>query len=558
MINIPELQKQLIKHKLDAYIITRNNMFLGQDVLEEENMIRILTGFTGSAGSLIVFRDKACLLVDGRYDIQAKQQTDSSAVEVFCTRDSIGSWIQNNIKNSCKFAYDPWCHSIAEVDYWKRALTAHEFIEDKDNLLGSRVSPKEAEIFELEEQFAGISSEEKISYLTKFCADNKLDAYLICECDSVSWLMNLRSDLIKDTPILRAFALVSASGEVSLFINDFASLEKELENYRGKTVGLAYNRTPKKVQFLMKEKRIWINNLNNPVIDWKAAKNPVEISGIKKAHLRDAVAVCRFLHWFDNNWQSLDELGVVAKLHEFRAQGQYFYSDSFATIAGFASNGAIIHYQPTAETNRTLKAGSVLLLDSGAQYFDGTTDITRTITVGQPSAEMIDSYTEVLKAHIAVAAAIFPLNTPGLVLDTLARAALWQFGKDYAHGTGHGVGHFLDVHEGPQSLSLKSLTPLKKDMVISIEPGFYKENEYGIRLENLALIGETSTPFMSPMLGCEPLTLVPFDRKLINKNLLNDKELNWLNSYHQRVFEQLSPQLPQEVAVWLQQATQKI
>ena len=558
MITIPELQKQLIKHKLDAYIITRNNMFLGQDVLEEENMLKILTGFTGSAGSLIVFRDKACLLVDGRYDIQARQQTDSSAVEVFCTRDSIGSWIQNNIKNSCKFAYNPWCHSIAEVDYWKRALTAHEFIEDKDNLLGSRVSSKEAEIFELEEQFAGISSEEKISYLTKFCTDNKLDAYLICECDSVSWLMNLRSDLIKDTPILRAFALVSASGEVSLFINDFASLEKELENYRGKTVDLAYNRTPKKVQFLMKEKRIWINNLNNPVIDWKAAKNPVEISGIKKAHLRDAVAVCRFLHWFDSNWQSLDELGVVAKLHEFRAQGQYFYSDSFATIAGFAANGAIIHYQPTAETNRTLKAGSVLLLDSGAQYFDGTTDITRTITVGQPSAEMIDSYTEVLKAHIAVAAAIFPLNTPGLVLDTLARAALWQFGKDYAHGTGHGVGHFLDVHEGPQSLSLKSLTPLKKDMVISIEPGFYKENEYGIRLENLALIGETSTPFMSPMLNSEPLTLVPFDRRLINKNLLNDKELNWLNSYHQRVFEQLSPQLPQEVAAWLKQATQKI
>lgn len=558
MITIPELQKQLIKHKLDAYIITRNNMFLGQDVLEEENMLKILTGFTGSAGSLIVFRDKACLLVDGRYDIQARQQTDSSAVEVFCTRDSIGSWIQNNIKNSCKFAYNPWCHSIAEVDYWKRALTAHEFIEDKDNLLGSRVSSKEAEIFELEEQFAGISSEEKISYLTKFCADNKLDAYLICECDSVSWLMNLRSDLIKDTPILRAFALVSASGEVSLFINDFASLEKELENYRGKTVGLAYNRTPKKVQFLMKEKRIWINNLNNPVIDWKAAKNPVEISGIKKAHLRDAVAVCRFLHWFDNNWQSLDELGVVAKLREFRAQGQYFYSDSFATIAGFAANGAIIHYQPTAETNRTLKSGSVLLLDSGAQYFDGTTDITRTIAVGQPSAEIIDSYTEVLKAHIAVAAAIFPLNTPGLVLDTLARAALWQFGKDYAHGTGHGVGHFLDVHEGPQSLSLKSLTPLKKDMVVSIEPGFYKENEYGIRLENLALISETSTPFMSPMLNSEPLTLVPFDRRLINKNLLNDKELNWLNSYHQRVFEQLSPQLPQEVAAWLKQATQKI
>ncbi len=555
---LSDLQKQLISHKLDAYIITRNNMFLGQDVLPEENKIEELTGFNGSAGNLIVFRDRAVLLIDGRYDIQARNQTSPSQVEVICTRDSLGSWIQNNINEPCKFAFSSWCHAIAEVDFWKRAISNHEFVEDTNELLGSRVSLKEAEIFELEEQFAGISSEEKISYLTNFCVENKLDAYLVCECDSVSWLMNLRSDLIADTPILRAFALVSVDGDVSLFINDFSKLEQELEAYRGKTIGIAYNRTPKKLQSLMKEKKIWLNNINNPIIDWKATKNPIEITGFKNAHLRDAVAVCRFLHWFESNHQNLDELGVVTKLREFRAQGEYFYSDSFATIAGSGANGAIIHYQPTLETNRKLQNDSLLLIDSGAQYFDGTTDITRTIAIGTPTSEMQDSYTQVLKAHIAVASALFPLNTAGLALDTVSRAILWQYGKDYSHGTGHGVGHFLGVHEGPQSLSLKSLAPLKKDMITSIEPGFYKEGEYGIRLENLALITETTTAFMSPMLKFEPLTLVPFDRRLINKMLLTDNEISWLNTYHQKILDKLLPLLPDETATWLKEACDKL
>lgn len=557
MTTLKELQKKLTQYKADAYLVTRNNMFLGKDVLPQENKITELTGFTGSAGNLIVFRDKAVLLVDGRYDIQARQQTDADKIEVVCTRDSIGSWIQHNVQNNCKFIYDPWCHAISETDYWKRALSRHEFIEDKDQILGNRTIASDAEIFELKEEFAGISSEEKISYLTKFCTENKIDGYLLTECDTVSWLMNLRSNLLKDTPILRAFALVSASGDVSLFMNDFGKLETELDNWQDKNIGVAYNRCPKKLKTLMKDRHIWLTNLNNPVTEWKACKNPVEIAGFKKAHIRDAVAVCQFLHWFDNNWQSLDELQIVAKLREFREQQQYFYSDSFATIAGYGANGAIIHYQPTAETNRKLQDGSVLLLDSGAQYFDATTDITRTLPVGIVPDEIINSYTEVLKAHIAVADAVFPLDTPGHNLDTLSRAALWQFGKDYEHGTGHGVGHFLCVHEGPQSLSTKGSAPLKKDMVTSIEPGFYKEDAYGIRLENLALIVETSE-FAKPMLKFKPLTLVPFDRRLINKSLLTAKELEWLNNYHQKVFAEVSPFLSGETLQWLKKMTQKI
>jgi Xaa-Pro aminopeptidase len=558
MIDLKSLQQQLIENKLDAYIVTRNNMFLGQDVLPEENKILALTGFRGSAGNLIVFRDRAVLLVDGRYDIQARQQTDASCVEVVCTRDSVGSWIQNNIKSPFVFAYDAWCHSIAEVDFWKRVLTNHEFIEDKHNLLGIRTCNVQPKIFELEERFAGISAEEKISYLSKFCLENHLDAYLLCESDCVSWLMNLRSDLLADTPILRAFALVSAQGEVSLFINDFQSLAAELATMKGKTVGASFGKTPKKIQILVKDYKVWLRNIFNPVTDWKAEKNSVEIAGFRAAHVRDGVAVCRFLHWLEQNWQGQDELSVVEKLRQFRADGEYFYSDSFATIAGCDAHGAIIHYQPSSETNAALESGTLLLIDSGAQYFDGTTDITRTVALGQASDEMKDSYTQVLKAHIAVANALFPPQTPGAALDTLARATLWHFGKDYAHGTGHGVGHFLGVHEGPQSLSLKNTVPLKKNMVVSIEPGFYKENAYGIRLENLALIEEDDTTFDKPMLYFEPLTLVPFALDLLNLSLLSKEEINWLNVYHQKVWQTLVPHLHDDDALWLKHACRAI
>lgn len=552
MTTIAEIQKQLISSNFDAYIITRNNLFLGQDILNEENKIYELTGFDGSAGNLIVFRDKAVLLVDGRYDIQAKNQTDKNVITVVCTRESIGSWIQNNIENPTRFLYNSWCHSISEVDFWKRSLSNHDFVDDKSDLLGKRIIKADADIFELEEQFCGISSEEKISYLTKFINDNKLDAYLICECDCVSWLMNLRSNLIKNTPIIRAFALVSAKGDVSLFINDFSTLSDELDNYKGKKIGITYNRTPKKIQFLMKDKRIWINNINNPIIDWKSQKNPVELAGIKKAHIRDGLAVCKLLHYIETTQEQLDELTIVDKLYEYRKQGENFYSESFETIAGFASNGAIIHYKPNEKTNKKIKGNSLLLLDSGAQYFDGTTDITRTIPIGKPTAEMIQNYTQVLKAHIAVASALFPQDTVGSAPDTLARAKLWQLGQDYAHGTGHGIGHFLGVHEGPQSLSSKNNIPLKENMIVSIEPGFYLENEYGIRLENLVIIEKTSTLYSENMLKFTPLTLVPFDNRLIKKDMLNESEINWLNNYHKFVLETISPLCDKELKNWLQ------
>ena len=267
-------------------------------------------------------------------------------------------------------------------------------------------------------------------------------------------------------------------------------------------------------------------------------------------------SVIKFLYWLEHNWQGCNELDVVRKLHEFRAAEELFYSNSFETIAAFGPDGAIVHYQPTPQTNRELTADSVLLLDSGAQYYDGTTDITRTIAIGSPEKEIADSFTQVLKAHIAVASACFPENASGCALDGLARAQLWNFGKDYNHGTGHGVGCFLNVHEGPHSLSARNTgVPLKSGMISSIEPGYYKEGAYGIRIENLAcIVNADNEEFPLPMLKFEPLTLVPIDKRLINKYLLNHHETAWLNQYHRRVFEEISPLLEPELQQWLEKA----
>ena len=529
-------------------------MFIGQDVLDEENKIKELCGFSGSAGTLVVFADKAMLLVDGRYEIQAVKEVDTSKIKVVCSNDSIGSWMIKNLSNPQKIAFDAWCHSVNEVDYWHRMMKQHTFIEDDDQLLGARINSKELDIFEHDIEFCGISAEEKISYLTKYMQENKLDAFLVCEADAVSWLLNLRSNTLKDTPILRAVALVDKDGDVSLFTTDFSKIEEELKKFSGKNVGFSYATTSKKIYSMMKKHKIWVCNHFNPIQDWKAIKNRVELDGFKNAHVRDGVALVNLLYWLENNWQGQTELSVVDKLLEFRKMGEYFQGNSFETIAGFGENGAIVHYQPSIESNEELKEGGVLLLDSGAQYFDGTTDVTRTIAIGRVINEEIkDSFTQVLKAHISLAIAKFPDDIGGSVIDTLARAQLWKYGKEYKHGTGHGVGHFANVHEGPFSISpRKNISGLKEGMVTSIEPGYYLEGQYGIRIENLVEIVRGDN--YQNMLTFAPLTLVPIDKRLINTYLLNKEEQDWLNSYHQLVYDKLKDLLPVELKNWLAEA----
>lgn len=548
----------LLKNKnWDAYIVPHNNTFIGQDILPEENKIMELCGFSGSAGTLLIMQNKTFLLVDGRYNIQAQKETSASSVEVVCTSESIGSWLQQNIKYPLTIAYNPWHHSISEVDFWHRTLIRHNFVEDNEQILGSSLSSKEADIFEHRIEFSGISSDEKLSYLTQYIQENHLDAFLLCEPDSVSWLLNLRSDILPYTPIFRAFALIDKDGNTSLYQQDFNKLEDELSALKNKIIGLSPNHTPQKINSIIKQCKILKSNHHNPVEKWKSIKNPIEIDGFKKSHIRDGVALCKFLYWLDNNWQNQTELSVVEKLYELRSQEQNFYKNSFATIAGFGSNGAIVHYQPNEQTNLSLSGGNILLLDSGAQYFDGTTDVTRTIAIGNVTSQKIkDSFTQVLKAHIAAANTIFPPQTSGSIIDGIARSQLWQFGKDYAHGTGHGVGHFLNVHEGPFSLSQRrNNIALEVGQITSIEPGYYVEDEYGIRIENLYYISAMNNPeYPKPMLCFVPLTLVPIDKRLINKYLLNKQEICWLDQYHKFVFEQLIDSLPAEIQPWFAEA----
>ncbi|MBQ8676972.1 MAG: aminopeptidase P family protein [Alphaproteobacteria bacterium] len=555
MTTLAAIQTYLTEHQIDCYIVTRNNMFIGADVLPNENKIRELTGFTGSAGSLLVFADHAVLLVDGRYELQASLQVDTAQIKVVCTRDSLGSWIHHNLKQPTAFMYDAWCHSTAETDYWHRALEQHRFIEDNDHLLGERINHKESEIFELKEEFTGISSDEKIAEFAKFLQENKLDAYLLCECDSVSWLMNLRSDLIQYSPYLRAYALVDSDGGVSLFTADFSKLQTELSRYSGKLIGLNFARTPRRILACLKDNRIRFRNINNPIVDWKSIKNPIEIDGFRKCHLRDGVAVCEFWHWLVQNYTSVDEINCVERLHELRALQEHYYSESFATIAGCDANSAIIHYQPQPDTNRKLNTDSLLLLDSGAHYFDGTTDITRTFVFATAKPEIKAAYTQVLKAHIALSRQRFPAGTSGAQLDAVARSRLWMYDKDYAHGTGHGVGHCLNVHEGPQSISLKNPIALKSGMICSIEPGYYQAGAFGIRIENLAVVRQAFPERDDSPLYFDTLTLVPYERKLIAPILLDKDEITWVNDYHQKVYTALAPLLKPEVAAWLKEIT---
>lgn len=565
---LDEFQTLLKKHKIEAYLVTRRNMFLTEDILSEENKIMELTGFTGSAANLLVFQDRAVLFTDGRYEIQAKLETDPRQIQVECVKGSdFFPWLNTNCqKQKLKIHFNPWCWSAREYAAHLKDSDRFEFIADKKNLLGKILADNPVHVFPHEIKYCGVGSAEKISQIVKYLKNKSLKAYLFTAADSVSWLFNLRSNALPDTPVLRAYALIKDNGETTLFADNtdyenavpFSRLPSCLKKFKKQNLGLDLRTTPQQIVSFLSDKAC--KHLPDPVSEEKAVKNPTELQGIKNAHMRDAAALCNFLCWLDANWQGKTELDIVAKLRSFRKLQKLFYSDSFPTIAGFGSNGAIVHYQPKPHTNFELKAGSMLLLDSGAQYFDGTTDITRTVAIGIPSADMVKDFTNVLKCHIALASAYFPEKTSGNALDAICRHNLWQQGKNYNHGTGHGVGCFLNVHEGPQNLSSgASCYPLQPNMVNSIEPGYYKEGSYGIRIENLVYVDKVSEQDSEvPMLKFKYLTLVPVDKRLIDTYLLDDGEKNWLNTYHQTVYDQISPLVDDKVKNWLKDACSPI
>ncbi|MDD4557192.1 MAG: aminopeptidase family protein P [Alphaproteobacteria bacterium] len=557
---LKELQLNLLKHKLDAYYIPRNTCFLEQDLLDEENLLLQLTGFSGSAGKMIITPKKAYLFVDGRYDIQAKLEVNSEEVDVLSQCEFVDFIVELEHKNpKLKIGFNPWTSSLKELPLYKGKDRSAIYVEKV--FIAPKVT-KKPEVFEHLIEFSGCSREEKISLIVEEINQTPYDAFLTCLADDVSWLLNLRSDYLPTSPIFRGYALVKKEGDVIVFSDDLEAgkfsgfevlpltkIETQLKKMKRTKIGICEESTPYAFKKLFEKNKIETFISHNFISEEKAQKNEIEIQNVIKAHIKDGVAVTKFLFWFEKEGLGKTELDIVKKLYEFRSQQENFFSDSFDTIAGFGENGAIVHYHPTEKTNKQITEDNFLLLDSGAQFLNGTTDVTRTLVVGNVSDEMKHDFTLVLKSHIALATAKFPAKINGHAIDVLARQFLWQEGKDYKHGTGHGVGFFLNVHEGPQSISsVARYAPMLENVVVSIEPGYYLEGKYGIRHENLYQVVRDE---QTSMLKFFPLTQIPIDLKGIDNKMLSTQEGEWLKDYHQKVYNKLAPYLTDEEKDWL-------
>ena len=583
---VAALRGLLAKQKLDAVLIPRADEHQGEYVPPSAERLKWLTGFSGSAGLAIVARKRAALFVDGRYTVQAKSETDANTFEVsLLPRARVAEWMIQHFAAGAVVGFDPWLHTATEASRLKAALAARGVKlkplsrNPVDAIWGkARPKPPTAPMTLQPEEFSGRSAADKIEALQKLLKDEKQHAAILTLPDSISWLLNIRGADVAHNPIALAFAIAPAAGKIELFV----APEKVTREVRSALSGLVKFSPPSKlaerVKALKASKKLvrldpmtaaaWfesalgsksVKSAPDPCIQPKSIKTQQEIDGAVAAHERDGAAVVRFLSWLDATAAKggLDEITAVKKLEQFRTETNALREISFATISGSGPNGAIVHYRVTEASNRVLKPGELFLVDSGAQYQDGTTDITRTIAIGEPTDEMRRKFTAVLKGHIAIATARFPKNTRGIDLDPFARRALWDAGADFDHGTGHGVGSYLSVHEGPQSISRGGHAVLEPGMLISNEPGYYKEGAYGIRIENVVLV----TPLEKidggdrEMMGFKTLTLAPIDRRLIDVAALDQRERDWLNAYHARVAATLSKQLDPDARAWLAEAT---
>lgn len=582
------LREELTRRGLDGFLIPRADEHQGEYVPPHAERLRWLTGFSGSAGLAIVLIDKAAIFIDGRYTLQVRSQTD---IAVFDPKHLIEEpptkWVSDNLPTGAKLAYDPWLHTIDAVARFKAAAekAGATFVPVDSNPLDAvwadQPPAPAALITPHDLKYAGEAASDKLKRIS--ASLDGADAAMLTMPDSIAWAFNIRGQDVGHTPLPLSFALIHADGHAELFINP-AKVDDTARAHLGNVVTLRdANELGAALDTLGADKKTvlvdpatcasWINDRLNasgakvkrgtdPCELPKACKNDAEVAGTKAAHLRDGVALTRFLAWLaaEGPKGKLDEMTASKKLESFRAETGELKDVSFDTISGAGANGAIVHYRVTEGTNQPLQVGELFLVDSGAQYLDGTTDVTRTVTIGAASAEQRDRFTRVLKGHIGIATSRFPNGTSGSQLDALARMSLWKVGLDYDHGTGHGVGSYLSVHEGPQRISKVSSVPLRPGMIISNEPGYYKTGDYGIRIENLLVVTE---PAMieggeRPMMGFETLTLAPIDLNLVEPDLLTAEEKEWLNAYHVRVREALLPSMDAETAAWLRDATRAI
>ncbi|HSG34791.1 MAG TPA: aminopeptidase P family protein [Sphingomonadaceae bacterium] len=585
---LADLRKELAARGLDGFVVPISDEHMSEYVGAYAQRLEWLTGFRGSAGTAVVLADKAVIFTDGRYTLQVRDQVNGKHWDYESVPEtSPAKWLGANAPQGAKIGYDAWLHSKPWVKAASEALEgrgANLFAVENnpvDAVWPDRPKPSAAPAEIHPESLAGKSSAEKRAAIAEWLKDKQLDAVVIAALDSIAWLLNVRGRDIERTPVTLAYVLVHADGTAELFIapekvipevaahlgNAVKIRGKDefvpaLASFEGKRIAADPANCVAGIFAALERGRAKVVEAQDPCILPKAIKNEVERAGTRAAHIRDGAAVTRFLHWLAKEGPKggLTEIAAAEQLHQFRREAGDLRDLSFDTISGSGPNGAIVHYRVSEATNRTLLPGSIYLVDSGGQYPDGTTDITRTVWIGpgEPTREMKDRYTRVLRGHIALARQKFPVGTIGSQLDTLARQFLWNGGVDYAHGTGHGVGSYLAVHEGPQRIAKPrggqagGEQELLPGMILSNEPGYYKAGEYGIRIENLVLVEEREVQGAEgDWLGFEQLTLAPINRDLIDFEMLRRQDKAWWNFYHARVWEALSPLLEGEVRDWL-------
>ncbi|WP_048648148.1 aminopeptidase P family protein [Nitratireductor soli] len=591
---VADLRQALAEAGLDGYLVPRADEHQGEYVAAASERLSWLTGFTGSAGMALILRTRALLFVDGRYTLQAPEQTDPSTFTIESLIDNPPkAWMAANLHKGARIGFDPWLHTIGEVGALRKAAAGcgAELVPVEANLVDGIWKDRPAAPLEPARiqplDYAGERALDKLARLATAISAGGADCTVLTDPSSLAWAFNIRGRDVPHTPLPLGFALIQAEGRPLLFI-DKRKLDRETEAYltqladlhppatlddeitslarSGARIGLDPSLAAEQLRLLVDKAGGKTVDLTDPARLPRAIKNAAELQGARAAHRRDGAAMARFLCWLDAQPAgSLDEITVARKLEACRTQTgndmQMPLRDiSFDTISGAGPNGAIVHYRVNAKTNRVLGRNELYLIDSGAQYEDGTTDITRTVVIGESTGEMRDRSTRVLKGMIALSRLRFPPGTRGMDIDPFARHALWQAGLDYAHGTGHGVGSYLAVHEGPQRIARTGAQRLEAGMILSNEPGYYKTGSYGIRHENLIVV-EPPSPIDGgeiDMHGFETLTLVPFDRRLIDTALLDAGERAWLDAYHARVRHEIAPLVDGEVRAWLERATEPL
>ena len=577
------LREELARRRLDGFVVPLTDEHMSEYVGAYAQRLAWLTGFEGSAGSAVVLPAEAAIFVDGRYTLQVREQVDGALWSYQSVPEtSVAEWLKAHASEGARIGYDPWLHSKGWVKAAREALAKNKAelvavdTNPVDAIWPDRPLPSRARLIIHPDSLAGRNASDKRAAIADELKEKRADTVVLSALDSIAWAFNIRGQDVERTPVGLAYAAINADGTADLFVDpekvsdDVVShlgnavrvrprnaFPGWLSSQAGKAVLADPDRAVAAIFDALESSGARIIEARDPVVLPKAIKNPLEIAGHKAAQLRDGAALSRFLRWLSSEAPKgeLTEMSAAERLHQFRRDTGELRDLSFDTISGAGPNGAVVHYRASEKTNRPIMQDSLYLVDSGGQYADGTTDVTRTIAIGQPTAEMRDRFTRVLKGHIALARAVFPKGTRGGQLDVLARQFLWEAGVDYAHGTGHGVGSYLSVHEGPQRIATVSGAgdePLAPGMIVSNEPGYYKAGEFGIRIENLVLVEPREIAGAErEMYGFETLTLAPIDRALIDTSMLDAAERGWVDRYHATVLARLGPLMSMDEHHWL-------